>query len=436
MVLIGSVGLLGHGIIYEATHPELGNDAFRQISPPGMTFFEIEKYKGFLYAGTGVNPQNDPTPFTVLKTDGQGETPVFTTVIPLGAHKEQNPSAAVISMQKFKRRLFVGTDRELLRINPDDSWDLVVGSPRSTPEGRRLDPLSGFDVGFDNLLNIHMWRMTKFGGSLLVGTHDQSTKWKNLIGSNFLRPRMGADLYSSADGWSFTMVSRNGVGDMYNSGIRALAPTPYGLILGTANHYFGTRIYKAVAAVRALQPPQQLAAETMRQASLLSWAPSPTATRYHIWRDTGYADPEEIAVIDATALPVQTHLDTTVQGFRQYHYQVVAEDALGQHSGPSTMITVPFSGPQPTFASLKGQLTAWAAPASLSEGLERARQAVRTPDFDGALAEIALLRLAVQTDPSLLPKWRAEDLDMLLAKFARRAMLVQAGALPVRQLLR
>jgi hypothetical protein len=436
MYLIGSVGLLGHGIIYEATNPELGNDAFRQISPPGKTFFEIEKFKGFLYAGTGVNPQNDPTPFSVLKTDGVGEAPVFTTVIPTGAYKNQNPSSAVIAMQKFKGRLYVGTDRELLRINPDDTWDLVVGSIRSTPEGRKLEPLSGFDVGFDNVLNIHMWRMTKYGGSLYVGTHDQGTKWKNLVGSDFLRPRMGADIFSSPDGWNFSMVTRDGMGDIYNSGIRALAPTPHGLIMGTANHYYGTRIYKASLAARALQPPQRLAAETLRRQVLLSWTASPGAVRYHIWRDTGFGVPEEIVAIDAVAGSLQTHLDTTVSGFKQYHYYVVAEDALGRPSAPSTMVTTPYGGPVPTFASLQAQFAAWGAPVALGQRLQRAHDALRVPRLDQALQELALLRLTVQTTPGLLPVWRTQDLDMLLARFERRVSLVQIGVLPARWVMR
>ena len=73
-------------------------------------------------------------------------------------------------MHVFKGRLYVGTDRpaELLRINPDDTWDLVVGTPRQTPEGVKR-PLSGMDVGFDNPLNIHVWRMQSHNGYLFVG---------------------------------------------------------------------------------------------------------------------------------------------------------------------------------------------------------------------------------------------------------------------------
>ena len=161
------------------------------VSPPGQTFFEIETYNGFLWAGTGVQPHNDPTPFSLLKTDATGDPYTFTTVIPPGAYKTSKPSPAVISLQVFAscplqpcanpvNRLYVGTDRELLRVNPDDTWDLVVGSARKTPDGRQLRPLSGFDFGFDNFFNIHMWRMGVYPLApgtvpwLYVGTHDQS----------------------------------------------------------------------------------------------------------------------------------------------------------------------------------------------------------------------------------------------------------------------
>src|SRR6185503_17205573 len=66
MYVLASIGLLGHGIVYEASHPEQGNNAFRQVSPPGKTFFEIESYNDTLYLGTGVQPRLDPTPFSLL----------------------------------------------------------------------------------------------------------------------------------------------------------------------------------------------------------------------------------------------------------------------------------------------------------------------------------------------------------------------------------
>ena len=437
LYVLGSVGLLGHGVIFEAANPEQGNNAFRQISPPGMTFFEIEKYKGHIYAGTGVQPANDPTPFSVWKTDATGDPYTFSLVVPEGAYKKRNASAAVISMQKMKGRLFIGTDRELLRLNPDDTWDLVVGAPRSTPEGRPLEPLSGFDVGFDNLFNIHMWRMARYAGSLVVGTHDQSTKWRDLIGANAIRPRMGADIYTSPNGWDFTMVTRTGLDDLYNSGIRNFATTPHGFFIGTANHYFGTRVYRSpLRPVRAVEAPRSLSAESSRAGALLTWEGPSAAVRYHVYRDTGFADPQEIAVVDATPAPVQSYLDATASRFKQYHYFVVAEDALGQLSGPSSMLPVPYNGPVPTFASLQALLLGWGAPPDLGAALAAAGDAVGHEDFEGALGQVAALRARLVAEPALLPKWRSEDLEVLLARLTRRIVVAQGGGLSVRKLMR
>jgi hypothetical protein len=422
-------------VIFEAANPEQGNNAFRQISPPGMTFFEIEEYNGSIYAGTGVQPANDPTPFSLWKTDATGDPYTFSLVIPEGAYKNQGASAAVISMQKFKGRLYVGTDRELLRVNPDDSWDLVVGSRRSTPDGRKLEPLSGFDTGFDNFFNIHMWRMTRYDGSLVVGTHDQSTKWRNVLGANVIRPRMGADIYSSADGWNFTMVTRTGLGDLYNSGIRNFARTPYGLFVGTANHYFGTRLYRAASGVRALEPPQRLAAESAGGAALLSWEAPPGAARYHLYRDTGFEDPVVLAVVEATPGGVQMYRDDTIGAFRSYHYSVVAEDAAGQVSGPSNMLSFPWRGPSPTFKGLRATLTAAGLSPALLDTFWAARTAVKGRLFEDALARLAEVRRGLASEPAV-PAWRAADLDLLLAKLERRVAVAQGGSLPIRKVLR
>jgi hypothetical protein len=437
MYVLGSVGLLGHGVIYEAANPAAGNDAFRVISPPGQTFFEIEKYNGHLYAGTGVQPANDSTPFSLLKTNATGDPYTFTTVIPEGAYKQMNPSAGVISLQPYKGRLYVGTDRELLRVNPDDSWDLVVGTPRATPDGRRLEPLSGFGMGFDNLLNIHMWRMARFHETLYVGTHDQSAKWRHLSGvGSRLRPRMGADLYASTDGWNYTMITRTGFGDLFNNGIRNFASTPYGLFVGATNHYYGTRIYRAMATPSVGHVPQRLAVESLRGAAVLSWEGRADAARFHVYRDTGFADPIEIEVVAATPAAVQIYTDATIGAFQRYHYFVVAEDAHGRLSGPSNMVRTPWRGPRPTFQSLRALLQRWSAPAAITDALALVRQAVLAGDYDSALTLIDSLRQTVGTETTLLPTWQAQDLDVLLGKFERRMFLAREGKVTRRKLMR
>jgi hypothetical protein len=45
----------------------------------------------------------------------------------------------------------------------------------------------------------------------------------------------GFDMYRSYDGTNWVPVSRNGMGNPYNMGLRTIESTPYGLFLGTAN---------------------------------------------------------------------------------------------------------------------------------------------------------------------------------------------------------
>jgi len=55
----------------------------------------------------------------------------------------------------------------------------------------------------------------------------------------------GFDLWSSTDGIHLTSVSRTGLGDQYSYGVRSFKSTPYGLFLGTANPFFGLRLFQA-----------------------------------------------------------------------------------------------------------------------------------------------------------------------------------------------
>jgi hypothetical protein len=244
--LYATVGrIYGNGVVLEAENPAGGNDNFRQISPPGMTVFEMVPYNGFLYVGTTDLEHG----YSVLKTDASGEIPYsFIPIVTDGGFRQPRASGSVLSMFVFKDRLYVGTDRpaELIRINPDDSWDLIVGTPRDTPDGRK-EPLSGMGDGFDFWLNGHIWRMGEYGGWLYVGTWDMSTlshaiPWLEPI----LGPHMGFDMYATWDGEHFTMITRDGFGDIFNYGVRTLQDTPYGLFLGTANPYYGLQIWRGV----------------------------------------------------------------------------------------------------------------------------------------------------------------------------------------------
>jgi hypothetical protein len=242
--------LQGSGRLLEATDPRGGNDNFREVGPSGVEISAIMPYDGELYIGT----RDYVNGYRVIKTDASGDLPYeYTEVVGPGAYLPV-PNQEVLSMEVFENRLYVGANgfryepdvslpAELIRINPDDSWDIVAGDPRDTPTGPKAS-ISGFRSGFGNAYNVHMWRMETFDGELYVGTFDNSTE-KRVDGN--LPPdviaNLGFDLFRSADGETFEPITTTGFGDRFNSGVRSLEATPYGLFLGSANQYFGVKVY-------------------------------------------------------------------------------------------------------------------------------------------------------------------------------------------------
>ena len=231
--------------------------------PDNQTCFEMASFNNKLYVGT-LNPISG---FQIWTTDCQQQPFRWSRVIANGAYRG-NLNELAISMCVFNGALYVGTavqnggyDRlnkvgpaasELIRIHPDDSWDLIVGAPRSTPDGRKF-PLSGKGPGFDNPFNGYFWRMAVHDGSLYLGTYKWTVflpylsphKWPfdfhkivDQIGIDELAYFAGGcELWRSPDGVNWLPVTRNGFDNPYNYGIRTLQSTPYGLFVGTANPF-------------------------------------------------------------------------------------------------------------------------------------------------------------------------------------------------------
>jgi len=219
-----------------------GNNNFTQITPDGMEVFEIAFLNNHLYLGL----LDFRKGYSVVKMDINQKKPYpITPVVPSGAHRKLWQSSTVVSMKLFKERLYIGCDSppELLRINPDDSWDLIVGMPRQTPEGKKY-PLSGMEDGFNNWLNIHMQCMEVYNGSLYVGTANSGQYWVPFapIGK-VLRPYMGFTLSVTTDGEQFSIITRNGFGNILNNGLRTLKATSIGLFMGTMNFYQGLDVF-------------------------------------------------------------------------------------------------------------------------------------------------------------------------------------------------
>lgn len=258
----------GCAIVLE--NSRLGSEAWRPVSEPGfgdpanLTVFEMAVLDGSLYAGT-LNPAEG---FQIWKTKPVARPPYeWNEVITQGAYRG-NLNESVISMSVFKGALYVGTgiqnggyDRtyhvgpaaaEIIRIHPDDSWDLIVGESRWTPDGFKF-PLSGFGPGFDDFTNGYVWRMAEHDGWLYAGTYNWSVflpyltlePWpvwlRNLVHrigiENIVRNCGGFDLWRTWDGNTWIPVTLTGFSNPYNYGVRTMVSTEHGLFLGTANPF-------------------------------------------------------------------------------------------------------------------------------------------------------------------------------------------------------
>jgi hypothetical protein len=255
----------GLPVIYESDDPASGQ--WTEASPPGLGepgnkgIFTLYPFGDQLYAGTF-----NLAGFQVWRSNCRGKRPYkWTKVIDQGAFRGPL-NQAVAAMKASKGALYVGTgiqgggrDRinnvgpdasELIRIFPDDSWDLNVGAPRNTPHGLN-DSLSGLGPGFGNFFNGYIWCMEAHNGWLYAGTYDWSVnlQWASFENSppkvqqlikvigvdNIVNNQGGFDLWRSWDGETWLPVNRQGFGNPYNWGVRNMVSTPHGLFVGTAN---------------------------------------------------------------------------------------------------------------------------------------------------------------------------------------------------------
>jgi hypothetical protein len=231
--------------------------------PHNLTCFEMTSFNDWLYVGT-LNAQSG---FQIWKSRLDTQPCRWHLVICNGADRGPANEAA-FSMCVFGNALYVGTgiqhggyDRthdvgpaasELIRIYPDDSWDIVVGEPRLTGQGYKYS-ISGMGPGFDEFFNSYFWRMAVHDGWLYVGTYkwgallpyvsrDHWPQWLRStvahIGiDEIARAHGGCDVWRTRNGIDWFAVTVDGFNNMYNWGARTLCSSPHGLFVGTANPF-------------------------------------------------------------------------------------------------------------------------------------------------------------------------------------------------------
>jgi hypothetical protein len=253
LYVVGSP-LQGSGALLESSDPARGNDTFRRVNPDGMTVSAVIVFNNFLYLGL----RDTANGYSVVRTNALGPLPYeFTTIVEPGGNLRQGKNSEILGVAIYRNMLYMGGNgiavgalgladpAELIRIHPDDTWDLVVGTPRLTPHGWK-EPISGLPAGFTYRYNAHMWRLVVHNDQLFVGTFDSTTIFKDDPEvSAELEPYMGFDLFVSTDGTKFTPITTDGFGDRFNYGVRTMVSTPYGLFVGATNPYYGLQIWRA-----------------------------------------------------------------------------------------------------------------------------------------------------------------------------------------------
>jgi hypothetical protein len=352
----------------------------------------------------------------------------------------------------FNRRLYAGggifyfpnQPTEIVRIDEQDQWELLVGKPRLTPAGWKY-PLSGLNEGFENGFNDHLWRMQSHEGRLYVGTYDGTGEWNMLPGvPPQVADALGCDLYQTADGWYFSGLTTNGFGDTFSYGVRNFASTPFGLFVGTTNPFYGLQILLGTPQPR-LAAPERLEVEIAGQKPVLSWAPVNGAASYRIFRSplrtvTVYPGLFGNPTLPAPYIEVgstsgTTFTDAGLPRNTQYLYYVVAADASGGTSNESNLVRVPLLTPVMTFSALAAAFDVLSArrmfataEAERATGvaLLQAQGRVATGDLTGAISILASLRRAVLSG-SVVKAPHESDFEIRLEKMRRRLELAASA---------
>jgi len=242
---------------------------WRQVNPTNFgdphndSTAELIVFNDHLYAGT-----SNPDGFQLWKTDAAGVPPYrWQKVLSRGAGRGPTNKGAA-SLCAFNDALYIGTAIsnggycrtygigpaacEVLRVYPDDTWDLIVGNGRLTDQGLKM-PLSGFGPGFDQPTNTYLWRFCVHDGWLYAGTFAAISllpylprkKWpehrKRMMDDErtelVMNKLAGFDLWRTRDGVYWTPITRNGFDNPFNWGVRSMVSSPYGLFLGVANPF-------------------------------------------------------------------------------------------------------------------------------------------------------------------------------------------------------
>ena len=310
------LGLGTAGEIYASSDPSPTTDTWEMVvdfgdfAPDNTAVLSLKSFNGYLYATT----QNINGGFEVWRSDVQAPgdpTDAWTQVVSGGAGDAWNVWGGTTEV--FNDHLYVGSMSlpipplglkgfDLIRIDAEDSWDLIVGDYEVPPERQtvpRGPPLSGWPAGFANPLNFYCWSLEEHCGYLYLGTFDASVflpyippeQLASLFDKDTLASIVeelremeipeeyepyvqelltilqeedmtvlieklvncivkyfgGADLWKSPDGIHWIPVSLNGFDNPHNYGFRTMVSVgdTISLFVGTANPFDGCEVWVA-----------------------------------------------------------------------------------------------------------------------------------------------------------------------------------------------
>lgn len=216
-------------LIYVSDSP--GSQSWQAANLPGFSDPANTSVSGLvafnhqLYAAT-VNAERG---FQVWKTQTTAPLPHhWQPVLVQGAYR-YSLNRQIGAMAVFKQHLYVAsqvpeprkiptllddTASELIRIDSDDHWQLIVGVPRFSPQGLKV-PLAVLSSGFDDPQTWGFQCLKVHRGRLYAGVQKQTE----------------FELWVTEEGELWTQVPLNRSNDGLNGRLCAAASTPLGLLL-------------------------------------------------------------------------------------------------------------------------------------------------------------------------------------------------------------
>jgi hypothetical protein len=276
---IGVGGAAGavHASVWCSDDPASGNwTKVMDFTEPGLDssnqgIKSMCAYNGKLYVGT---QNRDGYQVYRSTTGAPAGNDSWVRVVTDGAGDRYNANAQ--TMKVFNGKLYITSlslpfisdydefkGFEMIRVNPNDSWELVMGAytpvDPPSPEYENRVPISGRPAGFGNPMAFYGWSMEVYNGYLYVGDLDTSVFLRYLDDYEGSLPDIpglgllaaaaqltaGCDLWRSRDGVNWSSVTVTGFKTPENYGFRTMKATSKGLFLGTANPFDGCEIWLA-----------------------------------------------------------------------------------------------------------------------------------------------------------------------------------------------